>query len=216
MTNPIHGKRHRKLVQVRAEDTRARILQKAREHFAEYGFAGANVRDIAADAGTTHSMIRYHFGTKDQLWREAVRDMFALLLKSLPQPDASLSPRERLARSIKSYARYCAEHPEHARITFAETIRGGERLQWMVDEFVKEDHSIVMPWLEEVMEAGIVPKVPILSFLYAYVGMMQLPFVLANEAKLAANYDFLSEEAIESHAEAVIALLMGPRATPPE
>ena len=73
MHNPEH--RHRKLSQVRAEETREAILQKAREAFAEHGFAGASIRDIAVEAGTTHSMIRYHFGTKDQLWREAVRDI---------------------------------------------------------------------------------------------------------------------------------------------
>jgi AcrR family transcriptional regulator len=69
----------RRPVQARAEETRARILQKARDAFAEMGFAGASIRDIAREAGVTHSMITYHFGTKDGLWREAVRDMFALI-----------------------------------------------------------------------------------------------------------------------------------------
>jgi AcrR family transcriptional regulator len=43
--------RRRQPVQLRAEETRARILQKARDAFAELGFEGASIRDIAREAG---------------------------------------------------------------------------------------------------------------------------------------------------------------------
>jgi len=207
----------RKPVQARAEETRARILQTAREHFAEHGFGAASVRDIAKDAGTTHSMIRYHFGSKDLLWREAVRDMFDLLRANVWNrvPRGEMTARDRLTKVTRLYARYCAQHPEHARITVAETIRGGDRLQWMVDEFVLRDHNSLGPCLQDAMDSGDLPQVPLMSLIYGYVGMMQLPFMLANEAKIAANYDYLSESAIEAHADAVLRILMEQRPARP-
>lgn len=201
--------RHRQLSQARAEETRARILQKAREVFAEHGFVGANIREIAREAGTTHSMVTYHFGTKDQLWREALRDMFALLRKYVfePLPD-DLSPRDRFIAITRGYTRYCAEHPEHARLTIAETIRGGERLDWLIEEFVKRDHASVLPMIEELMREGEVNRMPVPSFLYSYVGMVQMPFALAKEARGSMEYDFMQEAAIDAHAEAVLTLTL--------
>lgn len=201
----------REPTQVRAEETRARILQKARDVFAEHGFDGANIRDIAQAANTTHSMITYHFGSKEQLWREAVRDMFELLrgyMLDVTAANGTLPLVERFKSGIRQYVRYCATHPEHARITIAETIRGGERLEWMVREFVKPAHPEVIPMYEEMMAQGLLPQMPMASFVYALVGMTQLPFVLAKESVLAFNYDMLSEQAIERHAEAVIALVL--------
>lgn len=205
--------------QARAQETRGRILQCAREAFAQHGFSAANVRDIAREAGTTHSMITYHFGTKDQLWRESVRDMFELLRRQVFDVVAAeefASIEERVRRITTLYARYCAQHPEHARITIAETITGGERLRWMIDEYVRHNHADAR-WLQELMDAGITPRMPFESLLYAYVGMIQMPFVLAREAELVGNYDFTSDEAIERHAAAVLALLMpGARRNPGE
>jgi AcrR family transcriptional regulator len=207
MTSP---KTRRAPMQPRAEETRARILQKARDAFAEMGFAGASIRDIAREAGVTHSMITYHFGTKDHLWREAVRDMFALIEAHVFAPghdDPALDDMARFRLMLRRYTRYCAQHPEHARITIAESIRGGDRLQWMIDTFVRQNHAGFTPCIQALMATGALPAVQLESLHYAIVGMAQLPFVLAREAQGAFGYDFTSEEAIERHADAILALL---------
>ncbi|WP_223252362.1 TetR/AcrR family transcriptional regulator [Paracoccus mutanolyticus] len=40
------------------------ILDSAELHFAEHGFSGASLRDMAADAGVNQALIRYYFGSK--------------------------------------------------------------------------------------------------------------------------------------------------------
>lgn len=195
-------------VQVRSQETRLRILDSARKVFAECGFAGANVREIAQNAGTTHAMIRYHFGTKDELWREAVKGMFESFRQFLAKAqqradDEQLDLRERYRSMIRAYTRYCAEHPEHARITIMESISGSERFDWMVNEFVKADHAVVRRAFDELVLHKILPPISFASYIYAYVGMAQLPFVLAKEAKVALDYDFQTDEAIHQHADAI-------------
>ncbi|RKF17631.1 TetR/AcrR family transcriptional regulator [Altericroceibacterium spongiae] len=101
--------------QARAAKTRARILKVALKIFVECGFEGANIRQIAAAADSTHSMITDHFGGKEELWKQAVAQMFATAreeLKPLPG-DMDLPPREAFRRHVRRYIRYCARHPEH-------------------------------------------------------------------------------------------------------
>ena len=46
---------------------RKEILDAARESFAERGYAGSSLRDIAERAGTTHAVLQHHFASKDAL-----------------------------------------------------------------------------------------------------------------------------------------------------
>src|SRR5512139_3079821 len=60
----------------RLNNTRVAILQSALDHFGKVGFEGASLRDIAADAGVNHAMIRHIYGTKQELWRQAITYLF--------------------------------------------------------------------------------------------------------------------------------------------
>jgi len=53
-------------------DTRARILDAARAAFAERGFDGATVRDVAARAEVDPALVHHYFATKQRLFVEAM------------------------------------------------------------------------------------------------------------------------------------------------
>jgi len=55
------------------QDTREAILASAREAFAERGFDGASIRMIASAAGVDPALVHHYFGTKDQLFLDAMR-----------------------------------------------------------------------------------------------------------------------------------------------
>lgn len=54
-------------------ETREDILSAARAAFAESGYDGATVRDIAARSGVDPALLHHYFGSKDQLFLAAVR-----------------------------------------------------------------------------------------------------------------------------------------------
>lgn len=58
------------------ETTSVRVLRAAEQVFAERGFADARLEDIAAHAGIRRSSLLYHFGSKDNLYREVVDHAF--------------------------------------------------------------------------------------------------------------------------------------------
>ena len=58
-----------------AAATRAAILVSARRAFAEAGYDGAGVRQIAQGAGVTAMLVNRYFGSKEQLFAEVVADI---------------------------------------------------------------------------------------------------------------------------------------------
>lgn len=52
--------------------TRRRLLKVARQQFAEKGFEGARVNEIARKAGINKQALYYHFGSKEDVFRKAL------------------------------------------------------------------------------------------------------------------------------------------------
>ncbi len=60
-----------------ASGTRDAILTSARRAFAEKGYDGAGVREIAAGAGVTAMLVNRYFGSKEKLFAEVVASTMA-------------------------------------------------------------------------------------------------------------------------------------------
>lgn len=54
------------------QDTREAILAAAREAFAERGYDGATIRQIATSAGVDPALVHHYFGTKEELFAATV------------------------------------------------------------------------------------------------------------------------------------------------
>src|SRR4051794_16336277 len=50
-----------------ADETRRRIIEAAARLFAERGYAGTSIRDLALDLGMTKAALYYHFAAKEDL-----------------------------------------------------------------------------------------------------------------------------------------------------
>ena len=204
------SKQTRKPVQARAEVTRAKILDVARRQFAERGVDAANTRDIAQEAGVSHAMIRYHFSSKDNLWREAIMDMYDRLWDAIgvdSDDPLDLSKESGFREFVRRYIVYAAKHPEYARIMIAESVRGGARLKWMADKFIRPAHARYSEALNHHMDSGFLPKGWPISILMIIAAVCQMPFVLAAEIEELYGVDMSSDAAIEAHIDTVYAFL---------
>jgi AcrR family transcriptional regulator len=86
-------------------DKHVHILEVAEQLFADKGFDGTSVRDIAAHAGVNLAMISYYFGSKEKLMAALVEyraNYTAGLLKELNK-DESLSPWDKIDTLIDMY-----------------------------------------------------------------------------------------------------------------
>lgn len=64
---PKDEKRDRR--RLRGEATRERVLDAAERLFADHGYDGVSIRDIAREAGVTLGVVGFHGGGKDSLFR---------------------------------------------------------------------------------------------------------------------------------------------------
>lgn len=199
------------------QQTQARVLDAALRFFGEFGYEAASLRLIADHAGVSHGVVRLHYGSKDELWKEAVRFLFARQHEEMLaqfDPDPSNDPRGELEKLIRSYVEYCARHPEHIRIMVREAISGGERLEWMAKEFVAPLHARAELLLREAVKAGVLPDLPLVSLLYIVVGAVQSMAMLASEVHAVHGIDAVHPAVVAKHADAVIAALLRPPAKP--
>jgi len=75
----LSGQAHQKTPKKRdAEGTRQRILDAARTRFTKSSYDLVGLREIAADANVTATMISRYFGSKEGLFREVIADSFKL------------------------------------------------------------------------------------------------------------------------------------------
>ncbi len=85
-----------------SEQTRARLLDAAREVFSQHGFQDATVREICRRAEANVAAVNYHFGSKDGLLAEALNfASLAALQKANVQADEC--PRKRLRMFIHDF-----------------------------------------------------------------------------------------------------------------
>jgi len=110
-------------------DTRARILSAAGEVFAQIGFSGARVDDIAERAGVNKAMLYYHVGDKEHLYEVVLTETFERGLVSLRLATEKFnSPSEKLQAILDVVASFGTNNPNFVPIMVREIASGGATL----------------------------------------------------------------------------------------
>lgn len=131
-------------------DTRDRLLAAAAELFAEHGFRGTAVRDIAERAGANVAAANYHFGSKRGLYLAVLRAEFARVNRRLEErgarlPERGRPPRDRarleaiLRSRIATMAEELVGSPpsRHAQLMLREMVDPSEAQPEIVEEFFR-------------------------------------------------------------------------------
>jgi TetR/AcrR family transcriptional regulator len=123
-----------------AARTRERLIAAALDAFATCGYDGVSTRQIERQAGVERGLVSYHFGSKQQLWNEAIDSVFKELqdeLRSLRHALRDISPRERARALLMAYTRFNARRPQHFRIWMMEGHVKTERSERLGDQFLR-------------------------------------------------------------------------------
>lgn len=194
----------------RLQQTRDAILESALNQFAVHGFEGASVRAIAAEANVNHGMIRYIYGDKEELWRQAVVYLFERARNELIQDfdRKKISDRDAFINGMRRYVHYCARYPEHARMMIQQSIIAGPKLTWAAEELIRARHSIYLPLYERLKKSGDLPNVDTISLLYSIAAACQMIYVLAPEVNILTGRDVFSPAEIEKHVDAVVKIFL--------
>jgi AcrR family transcriptional regulator len=109
--------------------TRREILEIATREFADQGYAGARVDEIAARTRTTKRMIYYYFGGKEQLYVAVLEAAYATIRAAEGEVDVDhLDPRAAIRRLAELTFDHHESHPDFIRLVSIENIHRAEHI----------------------------------------------------------------------------------------
>jgi AcrR family transcriptional regulator len=112
------------------ERTRAEIMEVATHEFADQGYAGARVDEIAAKTRTTKRMIYYYFGGKEGLYLAVLEQAYGHIRSLEQQLDIDhLEPVDALRKLAELTFDHHESHQDFVRLVSIENIHYAEHLQ---------------------------------------------------------------------------------------
>lgn len=189
-----------------SEKTKQTVLKAALKVFAREGFSGAKLRDIASLAGTTHSLIRHHFGSKDDLWKAVVDYGLSMQEENLLRiikTRGSSDPVELFKKFIKSYVSTIAKNPELSKILLHNNSRTSPHIEYLIER-QKKLHSIVEPVFINARERGYFKDFDHDSFLVYVRALVETPIATRDITNQLLGEDILSGKGIAIHTERIL------------
>lgn len=130
-------------------ERRELIEERATEVFAERGFHGAAVEEIARRAGISIPVLYDHFPSKQHLHRRLLERHFADLRAIWrEQLSGNGAPQEQLAAALDAWFGYVESNPFAWKMLFRETT-GDPEVQAMHAEVAAESRALLLPLVSE-------------------------------------------------------------------
>jgi AcrR family transcriptional regulator len=128
-----------------AEARREVIECAAAETFAERGYRGASIDEIAKRSGVSPPVVYDHFASKRELYRRLLERHFAELREVWRRHFVGDDPpQERIVRSFDAWFAYVENHPFAGRMLFRDTT-GDPEIEAIYLEVAARSRAAVMP-----------------------------------------------------------------------
>lgn len=193
--------------------TQARILDAAITLFAQRGFAGASVSDVARACGSPVPLIMYHFKSKQGLWEAAIGLLFERVEKRLNEEMKALDGLSGLdfyKAAIRAHIRTLAAYPEHMHVLVQEGAERTERLEWLIATHQKPFNDQIVALIQSAQDEGLIARGDPEHLKFVLSGAFSLPIILAPEYAIMTGRDALDDDQIEAHIDACLALILKP------
>jgi len=140
--------------------TAEKILTAARKVFAEKGYSGAHVDEIAERAGVNKATLYYQIGDKDTLYANVIHQVIGHAAQGIAHAVAKVDhPEEKLKVYINCIAANVDKNPELPSIMMREIAADGAHLPRVVVEDIVAVLIILVGILDEGRKKGIFVEV---------------------------------------------------------
>ena len=193
-------------------ETRERILQAAADLFADKGFHGTSLREIADSVGIRTPSLFYHFKNKDELYAQVLGAMFGDINDLLHRAfSIEGSYAERVENLVSLYARHVARHQNHAIMLFREMLDNSANLEQTSRRHILPLLDALVEFIREGQRAGEFREIDPLHFVLSCVGMTVYYYtaapIIAPIITPLGKDAFLGEEAVAERTEHLLEIV---------
>lgn len=141
-----------------ASSTREAIVSEARRCFAEHGYDGTSLNDIAAGVGIRRASLLHHFPSKEAIYRtvfeQALNDWAERMERAIQEPEGD-EGWTYVDQVLTATVRWFAENPEFIRLVRHESLSpNSEHLGFDLAETLKPWFERSVAYFEREMSAG--------------------------------------------------------------
>ena len=163
--------------QTREPDTERRILEAAGKVFMMKGKLGANMQDIADEAGINRTLLHYYFRNKEKLFDTVFEKLFAQAFPAMLGIMSSDRPfLERIELFIEAYTNLLRENPYLPVFIFQELSLNPERLAEKIKGMGFNPEYVIQGFRSELEDAGMAGMDPRHIFA-SMMGMVLFPYI---------------------------------------
>ncbi len=183
-------------------ETARSILVCARQLFAERGFDGVSVSDLAAAAGVSKANIFHHYGSKQALYMAVLSDCmedFGELIEHLQPQRAPIE--QRLQHFLQAYGRYLQQQPERAQLVLRELLQNrSEFTEQLAEQTTNAHFRQLHTLLQEGQRAGeIRAGVDMAALVVMMIGAVVFPFQVRSLLQHNPEAGFIDDAEQYSH-----------------
>ena len=188
------------------QNTGARILAAAERVFAEKGLRGARVNEIAELAQATPSLIHYHYGDKENLYKTVIENYYLSVERRLfPVLMEDIDPPAKLKKLIASGIELMAEKDHMARILLRESLDNGKYVnEFLSKPYLREMFEMTEQMVFSKMEREEGSENDEMHLTCNLFGVVTMFFITASTIKEFWRRDVFSRRMIEERKEKVI------------
>ncbi|TYL49239.1 alpha/beta hydrolase fold domain-containing protein [Marinomonas sp. IMCC 4694] len=136
------------------EKVKADIVYAATSVFAEFGFTGTRLDDIAAKTNTSKRMVYYYFGDKAGLYKKVLESVYKRINDAEDQLDLMhLDPVTALTQMVSLLFDHNRQHPELVRLLMIENIHQARTLK--NSQYVRSLRNQARSKLEQIYQQGV-------------------------------------------------------------
>jgi AcrR family transcriptional regulator len=143
-----------------SDATRAALLEAATRRFAEHGFAGTALDDVAADVQATRGAVYHHFASKIALFQAVYEDLETGMIRQVTETaTGAAEPWDAARTALGSFLDHACD-PVYGRIVWQEAplALGWQRWRECEERYA---YGLIEALMRKLMASGDFPELPV-------------------------------------------------------
>ena len=188
--------------------TRDRLIETSIDLFSQYGFDGTSLSSIAEKAGVTQPTLNYHFGTKEQLYRDVIRHCGRQWVAAVEVGAdlRDLSRADVLKVALRRLGYVIVGQKVETRLMMQASMHPG--FEDEVEEALGPGVKTLTLLLEDLMAEGYLRKVPPHVFISMFVDVLTTSAGMERVKSSVYGVDFSDESFVNAQIDDLIDILL--------